>query len=80
VLISFVSSIDRKRWKKIEATGNKPKGRHFHTAIIHASKMFVFGGKSNGYMNDLFYLDLGMFHAFWVEKVVGRDRLASQKR
>jgi len=37
-----------------------PKGRQFHTAVIYEDWMYIFGGNSNGYYNDLhrFHLDL----------------------
>jgi len=36
----------------------RPKGRHFHTAEVWKDGMYIFGGKSNGYMNDFYRFDL----------------------
>jgi hypothetical protein len=50
----------KRKWKKVPTEGtNKPKGRHFHAAVVYHNRMYLFGGKSNGYMNDLFCLDFG---------------------
>jgi hypothetical protein len=29
-------------------------GRNFHSAVVHGKRMYVFGGKANGYRNDLY--------------------------
>jgi len=51
--------IVRRRWKKVVAKGETAQGRWGHTAVIHSSKMFVFGGfNDDGYSNQLFVLDL----------------------
>jgi len=39
-----------------------PQGRHFHTAVEYQGGMYIFGGKSNGYMNDLWRFDFGTCH------------------
>jgi hypothetical protein len=46
-------------------SGVAPKGRHFHTAVVHDGCIWIFGGKSNGYMNDLFCLNLSIFFDFF---------------
>lgn len=51
-------SFDTHSWNVIKATDG-PKGRHFHTANVHNGGMFIFGGKNNSYMNDLWRFDLG---------------------
>jgi hypothetical protein len=35
--------------------------RHFHSAVVHNGSMYVFGGKSNGYMNDLLCFHFGSY-------------------
>jgi N-acetylneuraminic acid mutarotase len=54
----FVYNFDKKRWKQLTPSGTLPKARHFHTAVVHDGCIWVFGGKSNGYMNDLLCLNL----------------------
>lgn len=41
-------------------TPGTPSGRQFHSAVLHDDWMYIFGGNSNGYYNDLhrFHLDL----------------------
>lgn len=34
------------------------RGRHFHSAVVVGDAMYIFGGKSNGYLNDLLRFDL----------------------
>jgi N-acetylneuraminic acid mutarotase len=36
-----------------------PVGRAKHTATIHGNQMYVFGGRNDKTLNDLWYLDLG---------------------
>jgi hypothetical protein len=36
-----------------------PTGRHFHSAVVFDGCMYIFGGKNNGYMNDLHCFDIG---------------------
>ena len=48
-------------WNKepIETKGTKPNGRHFHSSVIYEKNLYIFGGKSNGYKNDLFKYSIG---------------------
>lgn len=48
------------RWEVVATTGKRPKGRHFHSAVLLDHNMYIFGGKCNGYMNDISCLNLGM--------------------
>ena len=34
-----------------------PQGRHFHSAVTYRRQMIIYGGKSNGYMNDIYSFD-----------------------
>lgn len=34
-----------------------PQGRHFHSVVTYRNCMIICGGKSNGYMNDLYSFD-----------------------
>lgn len=47
------------RWDVVTTTGKRPKGRHFHSAVLLDHNMYIFGGKCNGYMNDISCLNLG---------------------
>eukprot|EP01080_Neovahlkampfia_damariscottae_P008552 gene8552-375_t len=40
--------------KPLQTEGTKPSGRHFHSTVVYEKNLYVFGGKSNGYKNDLF--------------------------
>jgi len=46
-------------WLEIKQKGNVPSARCGHTAIFYGSVMWIFGGYSReGYLNDLYSLDL----------------------
>lgn len=46
-------------WLEIKQKGKVPSARCGHTAILHGSVMWMFGGYSReGYLNDLYALDL----------------------
>lgn len=48
-----------KSWTKVNTTGEIPSSRQSHSAVLHGSTMWVFGGSSNdGYLNDLYSLNL----------------------
>ena len=49
---------DTLKWKAVVTDGTSPKGRHFHACVQYNNALYVFGGKSNGYMNDLHCFDL----------------------
>ncbi|ELR16677.1 BTB/POZ domain containing protein [Acanthamoeba castellanii str. Neff] len=75
----FEYHLERRVWRKLgggedaeakDEDGDQddlhyPKGRHFHSAVVHNGSMYVFGGKSNGYMDDLqcFHFDSGVWTA-----------------
>jgi hypothetical protein len=46
------------RWTRINVDGPGPVSRHHHTMTLIGSKLFVFGGKSTKYLNDIWALDL----------------------
>eukprot|EP01080_Neovahlkampfia_damariscottae_P001190 gene1190-10704_t len=48
-------SLSDNMWKEhsLNSKGTLPKGRHFHSSIIYQKSLFIFGGKSNGYLNDV---------------------------
>ena len=55
------SFIDYKWTKKpLKTDGNTPKGRHFHSSVVFENSLFIFGGKSNGYLNDIHEYSIGM--------------------
>lgn len=48
-------------WNRIE-TSPKPCGRASHGAVIHDSKLYLFGGfGTEGSLNDLWQFDLGLY-------------------
>lgn len=55
----LIYNIELKYWTIPEEKGKKPDGRDFHSAVLHAGSMWIFGGMSNCYYNDLhgFHLD-----------------------
>lgn len=62
-----------------------PSGRNFHAAVFHArsNAVVMFGGKSNGYMNDLWMLrllggDEGVLCGRW-EAVEGKGEVPSPR-
>jgi N-acetylneuraminic acid mutarotase len=42
----------------LTTNGKPPSGRHFHSSILRGDKIFIFGGKSNQYTNDMFEYDI----------------------
>ena len=54
-----IFDIKSNEWREEKAQGNKPKERAGQTATLFGSKMYVFGGGGReGYLNDLFVLDI----------------------
>lgn len=51
-------SLESNEWQAWECQGNAPCPRNFHSACILKDRLYVFGGKSNGYHSDLYCLDL----------------------
>jgi len=58
-LVSPQRSQEKRTWSKVKSGKIRPKGRHFHSAVVFKGSMYIFGGKNNGYMNDLYCFDLG---------------------
>jgi hypothetical protein len=56
----------------MEATGGPP-GRHFHSAVLYEGCMYIFGGTSNGFYNDLHCFNLGMALPAFIAVGVRRD-------
>eukprot|EP01080_Neovahlkampfia_damariscottae_P008755 gene8755-703_t len=46
--------LPKKCLQTLTVKGKLPKQRNFHTSIIWKKKLIIFGGKSNGYLNDVF--------------------------
>ena len=66
--------LQRQSWKVQQTTGKKPTGRSGHIAVIHGSRLIIFGGQhvslSNNepslqFFSDLWSLDLKSWH--WTE-------------
>jgi hypothetical protein len=54
-----VNFLDTKQWYKPPIQGNPNVGRFAHSATVIGSKMYIFGGQSDGYfLNDLIAFDL----------------------
>ena len=60
-----IFNISKQKWMNITIDGTAPSGRHFHSGIINNEKLYIFGGKANGYKNDHFAFDLNL-HC-WLE-------------
>eukprot|EP01122_Echinamoeba_exundans_P006011 TRINITY_DN1622_c0_g2_i1.p1 TRINITY_DN1622_c0_g2~~TRINITY_DN1622_c0_g2_i1.p1 ORF type:complete len:897 (+),score=163.59 TRINITY_DN1622_c0_g2_i1:170-2860(+) len=73
--IVFSYSIHTGEWESWECTGTAPCPRNFHSSCIVKDRLFVFGGKSNGYHSDLHYLDLSS-RVWKVAKVKTKSPLA----
>jgi len=54
-----------------------PQGRHFHSAVVFHHKMIICGGKSNGYMNDVYSYD---FRTREWEEIVAQGDTRMNKR
>jgi hypothetical protein len=54
----LVYNFEKLKWKVVAVEGTSPKGRHFHACVLHNNSLYVFGGKSNGYTNDMHCFDL----------------------
>ena len=56
------TALVQRQWKKVSAKGDVPSGRWGHTAVVHGSHMYVFGGfTDSSFNNDLFKFDFGMY-------------------
>ena len=54
-----------------------PQGRHFHSAVAHRGLMYICGGKSNGYMCDLYTLNFETLE--WTEIIpVSKDKITKR--
>lgn len=50
--------IPDKIWEQVNVNSEiKPQPRNFHSSVVIDGKMYVFGGKSNTYFNDLYTFD-----------------------
>eukprot|EP01102_Stenamoeba_stenopodia_P022805 TRINITY_DN963_c0_g1_i3.p1 TRINITY_DN963_c0_g1~~TRINITY_DN963_c0_g1_i3.p1 ORF type:complete len:658 (-),score=154.57 TRINITY_DN963_c0_g1_i3:105-2078(-) len=49
-----------------------PAARHFHTTVVAGSEVIMFGGKSNGYFNDVHFFDLNTHR--WKKVSVHREQ------
>ena len=47
--------VDDNTWRRVECSGQIPKGRAFHTAVIHSHQMYVFGGLLAVGVDDVHY-------------------------
>eukprot|EP01080_Neovahlkampfia_damariscottae_P002395 gene2395-2859_t len=56
----LIFNISKQKWMNVKIQGEKPSGRHFHSGIISQNKLYIFGGKANGYKNDHYSFDLNL--------------------
>lgn len=47
------------KWIKVDSQETTPQARQFHSIVTCGGKLVLFGGKNNGYKNDLHLFDLG---------------------
>ena len=47
-----------REWTRIVVNGPGPGGRYRHSMTLVGTKLFLFGGWSEGYFNDIWALDL----------------------
>ncbi|CAG8798905.1 26487_t:CDS:2, partial [Racocetra persica] len=53
-----------KRWSRITVNGTSPIGRYGHSVAVIGSKMYIFGGRFEGYyLNDLLAFDVNTYMA-----------------
>jgi N-acetylneuraminic acid mutarotase len=61
-------NISKMRWNKdpIETKGIAPQKRNLHTCVVYKDNLIIFGGKSNGYLNDihLYSISFSFFFKF----------------
>lgn len=58
-------NIDEKKWEVIREQKTGPTKRAFHSAVACNNFLFIFGGKSNGYKNDLHWFRTGKIIQFF---------------
>lgn len=46
-------------WTEQKCSSVPPEKRHFHSSVLYNGALYIFGGKSNGYHNDMFRFDFG---------------------
>lgn len=56
-LFAFV--FETRDWSAVafSSTSFSPGPRHFHSSVLYRDKLYIFGGKSNGYLSDLWSFD-----------------------
>ncbi|MDP2439397.1 MAG: kelch repeat-containing protein, partial [archaeon] len=55
----FVFSFSTRDWSALafSASSVSPCPRHFHSYVLYGERLYIFGGKSNGYLSDLWVFD-----------------------
>ena len=58
-------NIQSSLWRKLKLRGEPPEARNAHAAVLHGSKMYVYGGYGgdNRLLGDLWIAELGSFRA-----------------
>ena len=55
----------KKTWMKVNGLGNIPSPRADHSAVLHGTTMWIFGGASSlGYLNDLYSFNIENVNIF----------------
>ncbi|KAI0283586.1 hypothetical protein BGY98DRAFT_1093694 [Russula aff. rugulosa BPL654] len=80
----YLLNLVSREWTRIVVHGPGPGGRCYHTMNLIGSKLFVFGGSSKRYHNDIWALDLNHLRSnpFWepYEPVPGNERPLPRSR
>ncbi|EFC43530.1 rho family small GTPase [Naegleria gruberi] len=65
----------------ILSEGEKPSPRNFHSAISHDHKMILFGGKSNGYLADVWQFEFNSKESVgkWTKLTTVNDQVISPR-
>eukprot|EP01080_Neovahlkampfia_damariscottae_P006369 gene6369-10376_t len=72
--------IKNKKWCKVLFKGERPQERHFHSGSFYNGKLYIFGGKKNGFeslLNDFYVLDLENFN--WKQLVCMNSELIKER-
>ena len=63
-------NIQSSLWRKLELRGRHPQARTVHAAVLHGSRMYVYGGygRDNSFLGDLWIAELRSLRApFWAQ-------------
>lgn len=55
----FLPHLASRKWKEVGISGDRPSPRWGHSAVTYNHKMYIFGGFSENYTNELWQFDFG---------------------